>query len=57
MKMAKLSRQMYYSIKDKEKKLNCYKVNIPKEVANQTNLIDKELIIYAKDGKIIIDKK
>lgn len=54
--MAKLGKQMYYSIKDKEKKLNCYKINIPKEVVNKTDLVDKEVKVYSKDNKIIIEK-
>lgn len=54
--MGKLAKQMYTTAKG-ERKINCYMVNISKEVVNKTNLSDKELKIYVKDGKIIIDKK
>ena len=54
--MAKLGKNSYTTSKG-EKKLNCYIINISKEVANEADLVDKELKIYAKDGKIIIDKK
>lgn len=55
--MPKLSRNMYTTAKG-ERKLNCYGVNIPKEVVNQTGItaID-ELKVYAKGSKIIIEKK
>lgn len=54
--MAKLGKNNYNTAKG-EKKLNCYIVNIPKEVVNKTDLVDKELSIYAENNKIIIDKK
>lgn len=54
--MAKLGKNSYTTAKG-ERKLNCYIINISKEVVDQTDLADKELIIYAKNGKIIIDKK
>lgn len=54
--MAKLGKNNYITSKG-EKKINCYVVNIPKEVVNKTDLSDKELKIYAENGKIIIDKK
>ena len=54
--MAKLGKNSYTTAKG-ERKLNCYIVNIPKEVVEKTDLVDKELNVYAKDGKIIIDKK
>ena len=54
--MAKLGKNMYTTASG-ERKLNCYVVNIPKEVVEQTNLVDKKLKIYAKENKIIIDKK
>lgn len=55
--MPKFSKNMYISIKTGEKKLNCYTVNISKEVVDKTDLKDKELKIYAQDNKIIIEKK
>ena len=39
-----------------ERKLNCYVVNIPKEVVEKTNLKDEDLKISSKDNKIIIEK-
>lgn len=46
---------MYTTAKG-ERKLNCYGVNIPKEIVNKTDLEDKDLKISAKDNKIIIEK-
>ena len=55
--MAKLSKQMYRSVKTGEKKLNCYKLNIPKAIVNKANFKDgDELKILVKDNKIIIEK-
>lgn len=54
--MAKLGKNNYITAKG-ERKINCYVLNIPKEVVNKTDLADKELMIYAENGKIIIDKK
>ena len=54
--MGKLAKQMYTTAKG-ERKLNCFIVNIPKEVVLRTNLIDKEVVVYAKDNKIIIERK
>ena len=53
--MPKLSRNMYTTAKG-ERKLNCYGVNIPKEVVNKTDLDGKELKIRAEGNKIIIEK-
>lgn len=54
--MPKLAKNMYKSLKTGERKLNCYLVNIPKEIVNKTGLADKELKISAKEDKIIIEK-
>lgn len=54
--MGKLAKQMYTTAKG-ERKLNCFVINIPKEVVFKTELIDKEVVVYAKDGKIIIENK
>lgn len=54
--MGKLAKQMYTTAKG-ERKLNCFVVNIPKEVVLRTNLVDKEIVVYAKDNKIIIEKR
>lgn len=54
--MSKLSKNYYYA-KNGDRKVNCYLVNIPKAVVEATNIKDSELNIYAKDNKIIIEKK
>lgn len=54
--MPKLAKQYYLNIKG-EKKINCYKATISKEVLKQTNIKENDLVkIYAKDNKIIIEK-
>lgn len=53
--MPKLAKNMWTNSKG-ERKLNCYCVNIPKEIVNKTDLEDKELKIISKDNKIIIEK-
>ena len=56
--MPKLSKNMYRSVKTGEKKLNCYSVNISKEIVSETNITEEDdLKIYAKGNKIIIEKK
>lgn len=54
--MAKLGKNMYTTAKG-ERKLNCYNVAIPKEVAKKSGLETAELRIYAEKGRIIIVKK
>ena len=53
--MPKLAKNMWTNSKG-ERKLNCYVVNISKEIVNQTDLKDKEIKVFAKDNKIIIEK-
>jgi len=53
--MPKLTKVYYKLLKTNERKLNCYLVNISKEIVNSTNLEGKELKIYAKNNKIIIE--
>ena len=56
--MPKLAKQMYYSVSKGEKKINCYKLNIPKKIVEQTNFKDgDELKISVKDNKIVIEKQ
>lgn len=56
--MARLSKNMYRSLKSGEKKINSYKINLPKEIIKQVNFKDgEELKITAKDNKIIIEKE
>lgn len=51
--MAKLNKMYYYTAK-KEKKLNCYYVNIPKMLVEKAGLQDKEVIIKQDGERIII---
>lgn len=53
--MAKLTKQKYATLKG-EVKINCYVCYIPREIVEQTNLMDNDIKIYAKDGKIIIEE-
>lgn len=54
--MAKLGKQPYFT-RAGEKKINCYKVNIKKEIVEQAGIKDTdEIKVYTKDGKIIIEK-
>lgn len=53
--MPKFVKNMYMTMKG-EKKVNCYMINIPKEVVNKTDLEGKELKIRAEGNKIIIEK-
>lgn len=56
--MARLSANMYRSLRTGEKKINSYKLNIPKAVIEQTNFENgDDLKITAKDNKIILEKK
>lgn len=34
-----------------------YRINLPKEIVENNNLLDKEMRISFKEGKIIIDRK
>lgn len=55
--MTKLAKNMYTTAKG-ERKLNCYVVNIPKEVVNKSDIKDGDNIrIYSKGGKILIEKE
>lgn len=54
--MPKLAKQYYLNAKG-EKKINCYKINISKELLKQTNIKENDPVkIYSKDNKIIIEK-
>lgn len=54
--MAKLTKQMYYKA-DGSKRINCYKVAIPKDIVKQANIQDDdEIKVYAGENKIIIEK-
>lgn len=56
--MAKLIAEHYRQLSSGEKLISAYHVVIKKQVAVESGLIGmKDLNIYAKDGKIIIEKK
>lgn len=55
--MPKLAKNYYYG-KNGERKINCYVVNISKEILNKTDIKDTDNIkIYSKENKIIIEKE
>lgn len=52
----KLTKQYYYSAKG-EKKINCFKINLSKELVEEAKIKeDDEIKIYVKNNKIIIEK-
>lgn len=53
--MPKLSK-LYYITSKGERKINCYNVQIPKKVVEQTNIEENDIKVYAKDNKIIIER-
>lgn len=55
--MTKLVKQMYCKFNG-EKKLNCYKVTLSKEIVSKTNIKEDDNIrIYTNNNKIIIEKE
>ena len=57
MRMTKLAKNKYTTAKG-ERKLNCYVVNIAKEVVKESDIKEDDNIkIYSKGGKIIIEKE
>lgn len=53
--MAILSKNYYRTAKG-EKKLNCYGIKISKEIVKQAGLEDKQIKVYVKGKKIIIEE-
>lgn len=54
--MAKIIKQKYYN-KDGTSKVNCYHITITKFILEAAGIKDDDdVIVYAKDGKIIIEK-
>ena len=53
--MPKLSK-LYYITSKGEHKINCYNVQIPKKVVEQTNIQDNNVKVYAENNKIIIER-
>ncbi len=54
--MAKINKMYYYTAK-REKKLNCYYVNLPKALVEKTGLQYKEIQLKQVGNKIIIEAK
>lgn len=54
--MPKLNK-LYYMTSKGERKINCYNVQIPKKIVNETNIGDENIKIYAENNKIIIEKE
>ena len=55
--MPKLSK-LYYITSKGERKINCYNVQIPKKIVEQTTIKDEDNIrIYTTNNKIIIEKE
>lgn len=53
--MPKLSK-LYYITSKGERKINCYNVQIPKKVVEQTNIQENNIKVYAENNKIIIER-
>ena len=54
--MTKLAKQYWINAKG-ERKVNCYKATIPRELVEKLELQDKEIQVKIIDNKIVIDKK
>lgn len=54
--MTKLNKKYYYD-KDNNKKLNCFFVNLSKEIVKKTDIKDDDFIeVYVNNKKIIIER-
>lgn len=54
--MTKLVKQCWYNSKG-EKKVNCYKATIPRELVEKLGLQDKEITVKIENNKIVLDKQ
>ena len=54
--MPKLAKQYYFNAKG-ERKVNCYKATIPRELVEKLNLQDKEIKVIIIDNKLVLDKQ
>ena len=54
--MPKLAKQYWINAKG-ERKVNCYKLTISREIVEQLNLQDREIKVKIIDNKIVIDKQ
>ncbi len=53
--MPKLAKLYYFNSKG-ERKINCYNVQIPKRIVNETDIGDSNIKVYAENNKIIIER-
>lgn len=53
--MPKLSK-LYYITSKGERKINCYNVQIPKKVVENTNIGENQIKVYSENNKIIIER-
>lgn len=54
--MPKLTKQYYFK-RNGERRINCYHINLSKDIINKTNIQEQdELKISVIDNKIIIEK-
>jgi hypothetical protein len=54
--MTKLAKQYWINAKG-ERKVNCYKATIPRELVEKLGLQDREIKVKIIDNKLIIDKQ
>ena len=55
--MQKLQKQYYYN-KNGERKLNCYKVNLSRDIIKKAKITEYDTLnIFVLDDKIIIEKR
>jgi hypothetical protein len=54
--MTKLAKQYWINAKG-ERKVNCYKATLPRELVEKLDLQDKEIKTKIIDNKLIIDKQ
>ena len=54
--MPKLAKQYWINAKG-ERKVNCYKATIPRELVEKLNLQDKKITIKIENNKIVLDTK
>ena len=54
--MTKLAKQYWINAKG-ERKVNCYKLTISREIVEKLGLQDKEIILKIIDNKLVLDKQ
>ena len=54
--MTKLAKQYWINAKG-ERKVNCYKATIPRELVEKLGLQDKEIKVKIENNKIVLDKQ